>query len=408
MAIFTGTLWIMGCFLLPETYPPVILRKRAAELSKRTGKVYKSQGDVDQGPTTFGHVFKTSLSRPWVLLFKEPIVFLLSIYMAIIYGTLYMMFGAFPIVYQQNRGWSPGVGGLAFLGVAVGMLCAVAYSVWDNKRYGKLSDQHNGFAPPESRLPPTMLGGIAVPIGLIWFAWTNGPEIHWIVSIIAAAPFGFGMVLIFLGIMNYLIDAYTIFAASVLAANSVLRSLFGAAFPLFTSQMYANLGIHWASMVPAFLALACVPMPFLFYKYGPTIREKCKYAAESAAFMQRMQKQVEEQSESDDGTSDAQTEVASPQAEDEKVDQAKKNHEQQEEQEAFDYSYAPENTAGEGFAPIRPTPSRPQAAARRKSYEHNPFDLDRVNTRESFRGQQGGRLSRSSSKASRPSRDVRR
>jgi len=86
MAIFTGTLWILGCFLLPETYPPVILRKRAAELSKRTGKVYKSQGDVDQGPTTFGHVFKTSLSRPWVLLFREPIVFLLSIYMAIVYG----------------------------------------------------------------------------------------------------------------------------------------------------------------------------------------------------------------------------------------------------------------------------------------------------------------------------------
>jgi hypothetical protein len=105
----------------------------------------------------------------------------------------------------------------------------------------------------------------------------------------AGAPFGFGMVLVFLSIMNYLIDSYLIYAASVLAANSVLRSLFGAAFPLFTSYMYADLGIHWASSIPAFLALACVPFPFLFYKYGAAIRERCKFAAEAAAMLKKMQ-----------------------------------------------------------------------------------------------------------------------
>jgi hypothetical protein len=97
------------------------------------------------------------------------------------------------------------------------------------------------------------------------------------------------MVLVFLSIMNYLIDAYLIYAASALAANSVLRSLFGAAFPLFTSDMYKNLGIHWASSVPAFLSLACLPFPYLFYKYGPAIRQRCKYAAEAAEFLERMQ-----------------------------------------------------------------------------------------------------------------------
>lgn len=79
MAIFTGVLWIAGSLLVPETYGPVIQRKRAAQLSKMTGKVYRSRGDIDQGPTTFGKVFKTSLLRPWVLLFREPIVFLLSL-----------------------------------------------------------------------------------------------------------------------------------------------------------------------------------------------------------------------------------------------------------------------------------------------------------------------------------------
>lgn len=45
--------------------------------------------------------------------------------------------------------------------------------------------------------------------------------------------------------------------------------------------MYDQLGIHWASSVPAFLALACVPFPFLFYKYGVRIRKRCKFAAEA-------------------------------------------------------------------------------------------------------------------------------
>ncbi|KAK5132922.1 MFS siderochrome iron transporter 1 [Meristemomyces frigidus] len=416
MAIFTGVLWIVGSILIPETYPPVIQRKRAKKLSQMTGKVYRSRGDVDQGPTTFGHVFKASLSRPWVLLFREPIVFLLSLYMAIIYGTLYMLFSAFPIVYQENRGWSPGIGGLAFLGVAIGMICAVTYSIWDNTRYAKISDEYKGFAPPEARLPICMVGGIAVPIGLFWFAWTNYPSIHWMASIAAGVPFGFGMVLVFLGIMNYLIDAYTIFAASVLAANAVMRSVFGAVFPLFTTQMYSRLGIHWASTIPAFLALACVPFPFLFYKYGASIRVKCKYAQESDAFMKKMANQMQESSNDDESSeqnmekddvartpSDAATAVASPTESHEAQERRKSMRREEEEQEAIDYSYAhEEGIVGGRFEQIKTNQTRPANLSRRSSYEGNPFDLDRVNTRESFKrsNSKSGKLSRASSKAS--------
>jgi multidrug resistance protein len=237
MACFTGVVWIFGSLTIPETYSPVILKRRADILSKRTGKVYVSVLERRQGKVTPKAAFQKSLSRPWALLFLEPIVLLISIYMAIIYGTLYLCFGAFPIVYQQGRGWSPGIGGLAFLGVAVGMLIGVGYSIYDNKRYARIEEEHEGDAPPEARLPPAIIGAVALPIGLFWFAWTNSPSVHWIVSIIGTAPFGFGMVLVFLGCMNYLIDAYTIYAASVLAANSVLRSIFGAVFPLFTTYM---------------------------------------------------------------------------------------------------------------------------------------------------------------------------
>ncbi|KAJ3547802.1 hypothetical protein NM208_g1325 [Fusarium decemcellulare] len=294
MAIFTGVLLIACALLVPETYAPVILRRRATELSRKTGKVYISKLEAHRPHRTVSHEFKVALSRPWLMLFREPIVLLTSIYMAIVYGTLYMMFAAFPIVYQLKRGWSPGVGGLAFIGIAVGIFCAVAYAGLDNKRYLRLLTASNGVVSPESRLPPAIVGSFLLPIGLFWFAWTNGPEIHWIVSIIASAFFAAGLVLVFLSLMGYLIDSYGIFSASVLAANSVLRSLFGAAFPLFTTHMYEELGIHWASSIPAFLALACIPFPLLFYRYGARIRANCRFSAEASNVLERIRTRDED------------------------------------------------------------------------------------------------------------------
>lgn len=108
-------------------------------------------------------------------------------------------------------------------------------------------------------------------------------------SVAALVPFGFGMVIVYMGIVNYLIDSYTVYSASVLAAMSVLRYMFGGVFPLFTTYMYKGLGIHWASSIPAFVAVACIPLPFLFYRYGAAIRKRCKYAAISASHSRKLQ-----------------------------------------------------------------------------------------------------------------------
>jgi hypothetical protein len=203
-----------------------------------------------------------------------------------------MLFPAYPIVYQGARGWSDGIGGLAFIGLALGMVGSVIYSVFENRRYNiLLAHIHPRRAEPEARLPPSIIGAVAIPIGLFWFAWTNSPSVHWLASITAGVPLGFGVVLVILSIINYLVDSYTIYAASVLAANAVLRSIFGAVFPLFTLPMYRRLGIHWASSIPAFLALACVPFPILFYKFGASLRARCKFASEAAKEVTRSHEQ---------------------------------------------------------------------------------------------------------------------
>lgn len=381
LAAFSGFFWIVGTLLVPETYAPVLLRKRAAKLSKMTGKVYKSKMEVDRGAISLSQTMKTALLRPWVLLFKEPIVLLLSIYMAIIYGTLYMLFAAFPIVYQQNRGWSSGIGGLSFLGIMVGMLFAVSYSIWDNKRYIRAEEANDGLAPPEARLPPALVGSVAIPVGLFWFAWTNYTSIHWMVSIAAGVPFGFGMVLVFLSIMNYLIDAYTIFAASVLAANSVLRSLFGAAFPLFTTQMYDRLGIHWASSIPAFLALACVPFPFLFYHYGEKVRSKCKFAAESLAFMRKMKDAERAREAQEDAEDDA--ELSSDETATEVGADGERRPSTVREETQYEDIRPMSRRSTRRLSRATSSASRASRASRRFTmYEGNPYDIDRVNTNE--------------------------
>lgn len=110
-------------------------------------------------------------------------------------------------------------------------------------------------------------------------------SIPWILPVLAGIPFGLGQMLIFFGVTNYLIDAYTCFAASALAANSVLRFLFAAAFPLFTDGMYRKLGVQWASAIPGFLILPMVPAPFIIYKYGARIRERSVYITKAKAIL---------------------------------------------------------------------------------------------------------------------------
>lgn len=168
MAIWAAVLLVVAGCLVPETYPPVLLRKRAERLSQLSGKVYRSRIDIDTGKISLGEAFATGLKRPWILLFCEPIVLLLSLYHAIIYGILYMLFGAFPIVYRVGRHWNEGISGLPFIAVAIGVLSAIAYVIFvDNKQYmKKVNDSGKGFTTPEARLPMCLVGGIVLPIGL--------------------------------------------------------------------------------------------------------------------------------------------------------------------------------------------------------------------------------------------------
>ena len=89
---------------------------------------------------------------------------------------------------------------------------------------------------------------------------------------------GFGIFSIFLSLLNYIVDAYLMFAASAIAANTFMRSIFGGIFPLFATYMFDGMGIEWAATLLGCVALVLVPMPIVFYMFGKKIRGKSKFA----------------------------------------------------------------------------------------------------------------------------------
>ncbi|OJJ69763.1 hypothetical protein ASPBRDRAFT_56567 [Aspergillus brasiliensis CBS 101740] len=280
-------LWVSGFtlvllfFFLPETFAPNILSRRARRIRRIVNdQRYASESEIEISQVASRDVLFESLVRPFVLCFLEPIVFLMNLYIALIYGILYIWFEAFPIVFEGKHGFNAGQDGLAFLGILVGAVCIAlpGYFCWKYYWQSKHVSQ-DGHLSPEEHLPPACFGAVCLPISLFWFGWTaNFASVHWIVPIIASALFAIGGYLIFNSIFCYEAQAYPKYAASVLAGNDFLRSSFGGGFPLFATQMFHNLGVGWACTLLGCLTVVFMPYPFLLYRYGEKIRMRSKYA----------------------------------------------------------------------------------------------------------------------------------
>ncbi|KAL6874992.1 major facilitator superfamily domain-containing protein [Trichoderma novae-zelandiae] len=283
LLIWAGVMWVAIVLLVPETYHPILLRNKARRLRKATGDD-RWMAPLEKTDKTVAQAMLVSLQRPFQLLIFEPMCLLLCLFCAILLGILYLFFGAFPLVFSTNHGFVLWQIGLTFAGIGVGMVVAMLSDpVWFRIRarlMARLERQTGvpGASEPEFRLPSAIAGSVVVPAGLFMFGWTTYPSVHWIVPIIGSALFGLGNLLVFSGIFTFLVDAYPMYAASALAANAFVRCSFAAVFPLFGTQMYNTLGFQWASSLLAFLTLAMVPFPYLFFRYGKKIRSKSRYA----------------------------------------------------------------------------------------------------------------------------------
>ncbi|CAG8898269.1 unnamed protein product [Penicillium egyptiacum] len=274
IALILSAIALVFAILLKETYAPTILQKKAARLRKESGES-RWWSRYDQ-KASLPEVLKLNLSRPFVMAVTEPICIFWNIYIAIIYGILYLCFVAYPIVFRDIRGWQLGVSGLAFLGIGIGVLLTIACEPLIRRLINShVKDPETGKPHPEAMVAFVCICATMIPVGELWFAWTCSPaSIHWIVPMLAGIPFGAGNTGVFIYASNYLTHSYGMYAASALAGNSVIRSILGGVLPLAGSSMYASLGPNWAGTLLGVLEVVIVPIPFVFYKYGHKIRMK--------------------------------------------------------------------------------------------------------------------------------------
>ena len=274
MAAFFGTI---GLIVVPESSHNKILQNRAKRLRYETQN-WAIHAKADESPVDFHAIIHTYLFKPFKMLIQEPILLLITLYMALVYGILYLFFEAYPISFQEERGWNQGVGALPFLGILIGVLLgAGTITILTKTRFARKLKKH-GKVIPEERLPPMILGAFLLPAGLFWFAWTSSPHITWVPQVISGVFIGWGIIMIFLQGLNYIIDVYLWHANSGIAANTMLRSLAGGGFPLFATAMFHTLGVAWATSLLAFLCVAMIPAPLAFYFYGSRIRKMSRFS----------------------------------------------------------------------------------------------------------------------------------
>ncbi|KAF2793325.1 MFS general substrate transporter [Melanomma pulvis-pyrius CBS 109.77] len=278
-ALATGGASIADMYTSRKQASTNILYRRTRRLRKITGNDRLTcKPEIMAEEMTGKDIALMVLIRPISLNFTEPMVFLLNLYIALIYGLLYIWFESFPIVFVEIYGFNLGQEGLAFLGLLIGALVTLVGLFSWLYFYQENQFNENGELQPEKRLPPAMVGGFFVPICLFWFGWSACPSIHRIMPIVGSGFFTVAAFLLFNAVLPYLSDAYPEYTASVFASNDLMRSAFGAGFPLFANAMYRRLGIGWASSTLAFLGIAFIPIPYVLYIYGQRLRQMSRHA----------------------------------------------------------------------------------------------------------------------------------
>lgn len=281
--IFNAALIPVFWLILKETRGDVILAKRAKKLRKETGKEIYAQSELDRQSTI--HLVKISCWRPIKMLLTEPVVTFFTLWVSFAWGILFLFFSLVVQTFESAHGFGILQTGLVQLAISVGAVIATVINPIQDRLYLKSRSRNTerpGKPIPEARLSFAVPGSLLFTAGLFWYGWTCKPSAHWIVPTIAVAVVGIGIYSIYVGVVNYLTDAYEKYAASALSAASLGRNSFGAFLPLASQPLFRTLGFGWAGSLLGFIGLALSFVPVVLLFKGPAIRASSPFMSEAA------------------------------------------------------------------------------------------------------------------------------
>ncbi|PKY04997.1 MFS general substrate transporter [Aspergillus campestris IBT 28561] len=269
------------CFL-PETFALKILHQRARRLrALRGGVCFKAPADVDVNTSSIGQQLRSALIIPWKINAQDPAILFSTVYIALLYAIFYSFFEVFPLVYHDIYEMNLGQQGLIFLTTVAGTLIVLPF-YFAFVYYRIQRPWQRGQGPsitPERRLIPGLLGALLVPTGLLIFAWTSRPSIHWSVPTVGFLIETSGMTMVMQSIFGYIAMAYPAYAASVFAANDFARSTLAFAAILWAGPLYRRLGVARGTTLIAGLTGACVAGMYVFFFWGSSLRRRSRFAS---------------------------------------------------------------------------------------------------------------------------------
>ncbi|KAI4948184.1 hypothetical protein J4E91_006178 [Alternaria rosae] len=313
--ILAGATWPLFYFF-DETYGPTILKRRAKRLRKETGDE-NIIAPLELEKTDLNHIVTVILTRPLRMICFEPLVLFTCLYLSYACEStlpppslqkaislltpppkdaiFYIFLQSYPIIFTGIYHFNAGETGLAFLPIGVGALISAGiYLSWDwylaraqrlNRPWSRNEEMR--------RLPLACIAGPFFVISAFWLGWTSREDIHWIVPTLAGILFGMGYLCLFMALLNYLVDAYEVFAASAMAAASLSRSSFGAVLPFAAKPMYRTMGVAWATSLLGFFSLALCVVPFVFVRWGGRMRDRSQFCQ----YLRRKKREEEEEQE---------------------------------------------------------------------------------------------------------------
>ncbi|KAI7780269.1 hypothetical protein LA080_016239 [Diaporthe eres] len=270
---------LLICIFLffPETRGGVELHKRATALRKATGdERYVAEGDIYT--PDIKSMLKASSVKAIHMLVTEPVVFSFGLWIAFCWGVTFMFLSVIPITFTEKRGWSEGVSGLPYISLAIGCTLAWMAHHLQMRKYDRLTADPNVVVTPEARLYGAMYGAIWLPVGLFIYSFTQYAYLSWVGPAIGLAPIAFGIYFVFESTYSYTADCYGPSASSAIAGQGLMRNTLGAVTPLFSTQFFHNVGSQYAGLILALVATGLSLIPFVMYKFGPTLRARSKLA----------------------------------------------------------------------------------------------------------------------------------
>ncbi|XDG09074.1 hypothetical protein ABKA04_008689 [Annulohypoxylon sp. FPYF3050] len=268
---------IILALFLPETNHKVLMQRKLKSLSKDLNRNdLKTCYELNESRKVSQlNILSIGMLRPLKMLIFAPMILIQSLYVSFIYGSVYLMYNSIPPTFETRYGWRTGVSGLVFISIGLGYMVGLwAFSLLSDRTVVRLTNANGGVFNPEFRLTIMIWYSFLCPLAFFWYGWSAQAKTHWIIPILGLFPLGFGVIGVFMPTQAYIIDAYPAYAASGIAAFTVLRSVIAAFLPICGPALFGNLGVGWGSSVLGFVGLAMIPIPIIIFRFGARIRER--------------------------------------------------------------------------------------------------------------------------------------